>query len=356
MIDVANIAVWAITPKGAQLAEAIACKMPQTDIFVTLELGSDFERTHGFARLKDAVQRHFLSFSAHIFIMSTGIVVRMIAPLIKNKTQDPAVLVADENGQYVISLLSGHIGGANALTLKVAELIQADPVITTATDVNSLPAVDVLAGEKNLYIENYGAIKTVSMALISGTPIYLHDPHFYLSDDLKAATVLPFPQKKSSGKESLQKDVHAGVYIDDTKIEVPDNTLVLRPASLVAGIGCHRDTSFEELQEFLFNILSRFALAVRSLKCLASVDRRADAAGLLSLAKDLDVPIKFFTSQELNAVQTVENPSAMAKKHIGVESVCEAAAILGSHQGRLIVPKQSTKNITVAVARISFSL
>jgi len=356
MADEANIAVWAITPKGAQLAEAIARKMPQADVFVSVELVSDFERTHGFTRLKDAVHRHFLSFSAHIFIMSTGIVVRMIAPLIRNKTQDPAVLVADESGQYVISLLSGHIGGANALTLKVAELIQAAPVITTATDVNRLPAVDVLAREKNLYIENYGAIKTVSMALISGAPIYLHDPYYFLSDDLKAATVLPFPEKKSDGKESPQKHMHAGVYIDDREIEVPDNTLVLRPATLVAGIGCHRDTSFEELQKFLFNIFSRFALAVRSLKCLASVDRRVDTAGLLALAKDLDIPINFFAPQELNAVQTIENPSVMAKKHIGVESVCEASAILGSHQGQLIVPKQSTKNMTVAVARIPFSL
>ncbi len=356
MTDKADIAVWAITPKGAQLAEAIARKMPPADLFVTVELASDFERTHKFTRLKDAVCRHFLSFSAHIFIMSTGIVVRMIAPLIRNKTEDPAVLVADESGQYVISLLSGHIGGANALALKVAEMIQADPVITTATDVNRLPAVDVLAREKNLYIENFSAIKTVSMAMLSGAPIYLHDPYCFLSDDFKAAKVLPFPEKKPAGKESPQKHVPAGVYIDDTKIEVPDNTLVLRPASLVAGIGCHRETSFEELQEFLFTIFSRFALAVRSLKCLASVDRRADAACLPALAEDLEIPIKFFAPHELNAVQTIENPSAMAKKHIGVESVCEAAAILGSHQGRLIVPKQSTKNITVAVARILFSL
>ena len=356
MTDEADIAVWAITPKGAQLAEAIARKMPAADVFVTVELASDFERTHGFTRLKDAVHRHFLSFSAHIFIMSTGIVVRMIAPLIRNKTQDPAVLVADESGQYVISLLSGHIGGANALTLKVAELIQADPVITTATDINRLPAVDVLAREKNLYIENFSAIKTVSMALLSNAPIYLHDPYSFLSENFKAATVLPFPQKKSAGKEYLQKDVPAGVYIDDKEIKVPDNTLVLRPASLVAGIGCHHDTSFEELQEFLFAVFSRFALAARSLKCLASVDRRSDTTGLPALAKDLEIPIKFFAAQELNAVQTIENPSVMAKKHIGVESVCEAAAILGSHQGRLIVPKQSTKNITVAVARIPFSL
>ena len=354
MTDKANIAVWAITPKGAQLAEAIARKMPQAGLFVTAELASDFERTHRFTRLKDAVCRHFWLFSAHIFIMSTGIVVRMIAPLIRNKTEDPAVLVADESGKYVISLLSGHIGGANALTLKVAELIRADPVITTATDVNRLPAVDVLAKEKNLYIENYSAIKTVSMALISGAPICLHDPYSFLSDNFKAVTVLPFPENKSAGKESLQKDMHAGVYIDDIVVEVPDNTLVLRPATLVAGIGCHRDTSFEELQKFLFNILDRFALAVKSLKCLASIDRRADAACLPALAEDLEISIKFFAPQELNAVQTIENPSAMAKKHIGVESVCEAAAIL--HQGRLIVPKQSTKNMTVAVARISFSL
>lgn len=353
--DDSKIAVWAITPKGAKLAKAIAGRLSAADLFVTERLPLDFHQIHRFKRLKDAVGRFFQSFAAHIFVMSTGIVVRMVASLIQHKTKDPAVLVADESGQYVISLLSGHIGGANALTLKVAELIQATPVITTATDVNHLPAVDVLAGEKNLYIENYSAVKSVSMALISGALIYFHDPYRLMIDDFRETTILPFPDEKTEQKNRFHSKVQAGVYIDDRKVEVLADTLVLRPASLVAGIGCHRNTSFKELKRFLVEIFDQFKLSVGSLKCIASVDRKSDEAGLLALGRDLGIPLKFFEPQELNAVQTIENPSAMAAKHIGVQSVCEAAAILGSHQGQLIVPKQITKNITVAVARIHFS-
>jgi len=126
----------------------------------------------------------------HIFIMSTGIVIRIIAPLIRHKTKDPAVVVVDEKGLHAISLLYGHIGGANELTLKIAGITGADPVITTATDINKIPAIDLLACKKGLVIENPGAIKNVSMALLSGRKIILHDPYQYLTGTLSASNMI----------------------------------------------------------------------------------------------------------------------------------------------------------------------
>ncbi|MFH1489439.1 MAG: cobalt-precorrin 5A hydrolase [Pseudomonadota bacterium] len=351
-----KIAIWAITPRGSDLSLRIAEKSPAADLFFSQALvPSKDARVHRFARLKEALEKRFRDYTAHIFIMSTGIVVRMIAPLIRHKTQDPAVLVVDEKGRHVISLLSGHIGGANALALAVAEWIGADPVITTATDVNQVPAVDVLAVEKGLFIENPGAIKSVNMALIKGDPILLHDPCGLLGELRDRGTVIPFGNRNGGTEGSLLANRPAGVFIDDVWADLPENILVLRPPSLVAGIGCNRNTGVDELKGFLMDVMVRFGLSPGSLKGLATIDIKADEAGLIALAKELDLPLQFFKKDALNHVETVENPSTMVEKHTGARSVCEAAAILGSNQGQLIVPKQKTGNVTVAIARISFS-
>ena len=146
-------AIWAITPNGVNLAKKIAIGLSDVDIFVSDKLTGAERKSSTFRSLSETLAKTFYQYTGHIFIMSTGIVVRVIAPLIRSKTQDPAIVVIDDQGNHAISLLSGHLGGANALTIKVAELIGAKPVITTATDVNRIVAIDVLAKEKQLYIE-----------------------------------------------------------------------------------------------------------------------------------------------------------------------------------------------------------
>ncbi|MDM8541386.1 cobalt-precorrin 5A hydrolase [Desulfococcaceae bacterium HSG9] len=347
----AKTAIWALTPDGAGLALKIADLLPGGVLFFSERLadacltGAD-ANVICFARLKDAVAENFWDYPAHIFIMSTGIAVRMIAPLIEHKTHDPAVLAADEKGLHIISLLSGHLGGANALTLKVAKLIRADPVLTTATDIQGVPAIDLLAQEKNLIIENPDAIKYVSMALLTDEPITIHDPYRMLHYDLKSVANVehPIPNIKQ----------FSGVFVDDICQNLSEKILILRPASLVAGIGCNRNTSLDEIRMQLSDVLERFKLSQMSLKCLASIDVKADEKGLLALAEELNRPLVFFNREELNAVKTIENPSAVVEKYVGVKSVCEAAAILGANQGQLIAPKQKTPNVTVAIARIPF--
>jgi len=287
--------------------------------------------------------------------MSTGIVVRLIAPLIRHKTEDPAVLVIDERGLHVISLLSGHMGGANALALEVSDLIDSDPVITTATDINAVPAVDILAAQKNLFIENPAAIKYVNMAMVTGNPIFLHDPYNFLTEDLNDISVISFERRGDMPEDSPRGDLRAGVFIDDITLDLPNKMLILRPLSLVAGIGCNRNTGLDEMKGFLFDVMKKSALSPKSLKGLSSIDVKSDESGLSALAKEMDLPIQFFTKEELNSVETIQNPSTMVEKYVGVKSVCEAAAILGSNQGQLIVPKQNTRNVTVAIARTSFT-
>ncbi len=343
MPDHESIAVWALTPNGGRLATELRGKMPGTDLYFSHGLATNFKGIHRFHRLREAVRDRFGDYGAHIFIMSTGIVVRMIAPLMVHKTVDPGVLVMDEKGDHVISLLSGHMGGANRITLKVARLTGADPVITTATDINHRLAIDEAAAQKGLFIETPENIRHVSMAVIKGEAISVHDPYGYLGDALRTVTTAPYLEKAGT---------NAFLFIDHEVRPLPPKTLVLRPPSLVAGMGCNRGTPLRELKDFLTDVMDRFNLSIRSLKGLASVDLKSDETGLNRLGEELGLPLRFYGKSELESVEAILNPSAMVEKHIGIKSVCEAAAILGAGHGKLIVPKQNTKNVTVAIARV----
>lgn len=351
------LAVWILTPNGTQLADNIFQNLPDVQIYASHNIAATTTGYLTFQNLADSIKQKFRQYSGHIFIMSTGIVVRVIAPLIKHKTEDPAVVVVDDGGNHAISLLSGHLGGANELTRHIAGILGATPVITTATDVNQVPAIDVLAQEKKLLIENPAAIKTVNMAILKGEKIHLHDPFNYLKERIPNSEIRNF----SGSSEPLKQDHHGlgletvpGVFIDDVRSDLPAQVLVLRPASLVAGIGCNRDTATDEIKKLLQDVLAAAELSLSSLKCLASIDVKADEDGLIALGDDLDLPLVFYERQELNRVKNIKTPSKVVEKHVGVKSVCEAAAILASRNGTLIVPKQSTKNVTVAIARINF--
>ena len=344
-------ALWVLTPNGVAVAQQIISDLAGADLYASAKIRAGGLKSTRFDKLSMAVEEKFHHYRAHIFIMATGIVVRVIAPLIQNKIEDPAVVVVDDQGRHVISLLAGHLGGANDLARKVAEMIHADPVITTATDVNARPAIDVLSKEKKLTIENPPAIKAVNMALLTERPIWVHDPFAALQDDIPH--VVP-SDEKTLAKWQEDRDGSAAVYIDDKRVDLPAGVLILRPATLVAGIGCNRHTSMEEIKVLLNDVLKTNHLASASLGRIATIDLKADEPGLLALAETLDLPIDFFSRQALRRVEGIRTPSARVEKHVGVKSVCEAAAILASQMGTLIVPKQTSPNVTVAIARKAF--
>ncbi|GAB6908176.1 Cobalamin (Vitamin B12) biosynthesis CbiG protein [Desulfosarcina cetonica] len=336
-------AVWALTPNGARLARTIAQGIPASVLHLSAKLAVEGEDAVRFEILKDEVERRFNLFSRHVFIMATGIVVRSIADHLVHKTRDPAVVVCDEAGRFAISLLSGHLGGANALAKAVAGVTGGQPVITTATDVNRVAAIDLIAAANRLVIENPAAIKTVNMALITGAPIRIHDPYGIVIGQLPPGQIIRCPP---GGFDESQ----AGVFVDHIRLDLPPHVLVLRPPSLVTGIGCNRGTDAEEMRALIEATFAANHLALSSLRTLATVDLKAEEPGLLALAEALGVTITVFARDRLKTVGQVPTPSAMVEKHIGVKSVCEAAALLESQWGRMLVPKQKTRNVTVAVA------
>lgn len=342
--------MWALTAQGAALALVLAEKLGSCDVFVSERDDIFDERlkslnketpVHRFQSLKQAVSEQFERYSRHVFFMATGIVVRVIAEHVVHKTKDPAVVVVDDKGTFAVSLLSGHIGGANDLAVRVAGVLGATPVITTATDVNGLPSVDVMAVQKGLAIENPEAIKTVNMAFISQKPVGLYDPYGFFNE---------FKVFERVGRAD------ADVLIDDQNHTAKPGTLVLRPKILVAGIGCNRGTEKEEIRHLLFETLEDHGLSPLSLAALASIDAKQDETGILELAEELNLTVLFFGKDELKIIETIETPSEMVEKHMGVKSVCEAAAILASNKGNLIVPKRKSVNATVALARMNFTL
>ncbi len=340
-----KLAVWAITPKGAELALQIKEKWGNADVFLpaALNVEADFTPFTSFSQTLEAV---FSSYDGHYFIMATGIVVRLIANLLKDKATDPAVVAGDEAGCFVISLVSGHIGGANELARELAAGIGAQAVITTSTDVNELPGIDVIAANLGLYIENPPAIKHVSMAYIQGRALPLHDPYNLARPCIPGALI---------EEPAAFFPARSGVFVDYEVRDLPGQVLVLRPKCLVAGIGCRRGAPKEELEFFIRGIFKSHRLSIHSLAKIVSVDLKENEPGLNQLAMDLGAPICFYSTDQLNQVKNVPNPSLRVDKHIGVQSVCEAAAILATGQNHLIVPKQTNKTTTIAIAKMSFT-
>ncbi|MFH1983610.1 MAG: cobalt-precorrin 5A hydrolase [Pseudomonadota bacterium] len=349
------LAVWAVTANGVGIAQRLRAAFPGMR-GLCLER---FVGTTGFSgvdSLIPAVRERFGDFTGHIFVMAAGIVVRAIAPVIGHKATDPAVVVVDDTGRFAVSLLSGHMGGANRLAREVAAVLGAAPVITTATDVNQLPAVDTIVVEAGMRIANPTAIREVNAAVLAERPVPLFDRWGLLAGRLptdRFPPVVPTAVFAPWPVNTLAAVKGPAVLVDDAGLCLPPSVLAVRPPTLVVGIGCNRGTPEAEIEDLLRETLSLADLAVESICALASVDLKADEVGLLALGRRLGVPVVFFTKTELARVSDVPNPSPAVAEHIGVDSVCEAAAILGADSGRLIVPKRKTRAVTVAIARKS---
>lgn len=273
---------------------------------------------------------------ALIFVGACGIAVRAIAPYIKNKAVDPAVVVVDEKGKYAISLLSGHLGGANDLTLEIAEIIGAEPVITTATDLNHRFAVDDWAKKNRLSIGDMKLAKEISAAILAGETIGVTD-EAPIEGDLPEQL-----QYRSDGTIGFRISIHE----EDGPFE---KTLQLIPQTVTAGIGCRKGISAGAVEELLDQVLKEQKLSVKSIEKLCSIDIKKEEAALKQLAGKLGVPLQVFSAEELEQLAGEFTSSDFVNQITGVDNVCERAAVMGS-RGELIVKKQARGGVTIAIA------
>ncbi|MBR0254023.1 MAG: cobalt-precorrin 5A hydrolase [Synergistaceae bacterium] len=266
--------------------------------------------------LSEWTGKYFHKAKALIFIGACGIAVRAIAEHVKSKLEDPAVIVIDEAGKFVIPILSGHVGGANELSLKIANFINAVPVITTATDVNNLVAVDEWAVKNDCVIENPEAVKIISGAVLEHKNIGIAVT--------EQNQITPFPI-----------------------------TLYLRPKNLILGTGCNRGTDINEFENAALRFLNEAGVSILSLKALASIDIKSNEPALIKFAENHKIPFLTFSAKELSELEGNFTKSERVLKVTGVDNVCERACIKAGGEGTVLMrSKIICGGITLALARM----
>lgn len=321
-------AVLAITQGGREKGEQLARSLEQADFFFCR--GRVRET---FARVwKESVEDR--RYDALICIMATGIVVRIIGPLLHDKQTDPAVVVCDEAGRFAISLVSGHLGGANTLAEQVADILGGQAVITTASDVLGKTPLDLWIREQGFVVPDRKGLTRIMGRLVNGATIRIWSE-------------IPLPDLPPD-MEKIDDPGQADLLVT-CRTDVTGRGLLLHPKILVAGIGCNRDTPAREIEQALAEACAANNLALPSIARLASIDLKQDEAGLLEFARTSDYPLVFFNRDQLNCVDNVSSSAAVLKA-TGAKGVAEPAAILAAGNGRLLVRKMKWPNVTVAIA------
>ncbi|MCI6086017.1 MAG: cobalamin biosynthesis protein [Selenomonas sp.] len=385
-------AILALTAQGARTARRVRAALVDADVFVSRRVAAQADAagevsTDGvhasdgaaaenggmrtFGRIAQVTAEIFAQYDALVFIMAAGIVVRSIAPLVRDKLADPAVVVLDEQARHVISLLSGHVGGANALARQLAAALGADPVITTATDVEGLAAPDAVAAQLGLMPWPHGAILNVNRALLDGARVrYVVDASlplaaFYrerLAAGGAAVVASDVTEMTNVRTETAERSVATGasaavdVVLTHDPARFPAHQrrggLFLRPMRLVAGVGCRRNTPEAEVLAALADAAARIGVPQEAIAALASTVVKRDEAGLLSAADALGVPINFFSNETLaEVIETYGlRESSFVKQTIGVGNVAEAAALAeAGRASRIAVGKTKYEKVTVAL-------
>ena len=359
------------TRRGSQLAERINRELLKEETaeqiltdwyFKGQTLAEELlSETSVFTRVREPMTRwaeqRFQDSDAIIFVGATGIAVRAIAPHVRDKRTDPAVIVLDEQGKFCISLLSGHIGGANDLVRKISEPLGCIPVITTATDVNSLFAVDEYAKKNHMVISNMTYAKEVSAALLSGYPVGFYT-HFPVKGELPEGLTWSekLEEARRDSAENENGGTSLGIYISPSYNRAYfDHTLWLIPRCLVLGIGCKRGTPTTEVKKLAEKVLREHSLYLEAVSSVASIDLKADEPALINFAGELGVPFHTFSAEQLKSLKGSFTSSEFVEKVTGVDNICERSAVMDGG-GRLIIRKTGENGVTCAVALLERSI
>lgn len=354
---IGKTAVVAITKHGIVIARKIKDSLPEAEIYAPIKHSDSGLDINWFDKqTTQVVANLFKTYDALICIFSLGAVIRIIAPFLVDKKTDPAVLVIDDKANFVISTLSGHLGGANALTRLIASYLNSKPVITTAADVNETIPVDLVGKNFGWIIENYQNVTKISAFMVNEEKIGLYQE----AGEKNWWDATSFPQNVTVIKELYElksPDFKGALIISDKIIADPvilEKSVIYRPKSLVVGIGLHRDTSKDVIENGILTVLKDKALSFKSIRNISSINKEGKIKGLQEFSEQYKIPVEIYDKGKLGQV-SVPNPSKTVQKFEGIPSVSEASSILSSNNGELIVPKQKfPPNLTVAVSRVKF--
>ena len=352
-----KLAIISVTNNGARLSATLA-KSLNTKIDIYVKAGRDAGVSAlPYENLSQLVDTIYHTYDGLIFIMATGIVVRVIAPHIRDKRFDPAVVVMDEAGEYAISLLSGHLGGANELTKHVARAISARPVITTATDVVHKPAADILAVKLGLEIEPFDQLKSVNAASANDERVVFFidrtlanlERYVHLAADMGVVLV--------DMDQLIHTDKYdAAVVITDKELYMVKPHVFLRPATLAVGLGCRRGTTSAQIYTALESACRKIGRSKRSIAVIGTTVAKEDEIGLLAVVQQMMIPLEVFTNEQLQECidKYMFETSDFVEEKIGVGNVCEPAAMLGGKAEELLLGKTVYEKVTLAIAEVKY--
>ena len=333
-----KIAIISVSKKGYELSLSIKEK---------LDLDSTIIRTDLYHKdVKKYFPLLFEEYDAIIAIMASGILIRTIAPIIESKATDPAVLNIDDNGKFVISTLSGHLGGANKLTQKIADLIDATPVITTSTDVNRKLGIDVLAKDLYLSIDDTKEILFFNKSILDDREITLvvnpNGNFDYLFEYLNKNTL----------EINVSISFSSKVDLDEIHAVLDDHELVLKEREIVVGLGCRRGKECEKIYDALKSSISELGIDLSRINKLASAEIKKDENGMLELSEKLNIPISFVELEKLRLFESQDvQKSEFVKSKFGIYGVCEPSAlIMAGFDSKLIYKKTPYDGVTIAIA------
>ena len=333
-----KIAIISVSKKGRKLAFDLKDKLDLDSTIIKCDLYHK--------NVKKCFPILFYEYDAIIAVMASGILIRSIAPLVESKVTDPAVINIDDNGKFVISALSGHLGGANELAGKVAGLIDATPVITTSTDVNKKLGIDVLAKDLYLSIDNTKEILHFNKAILEGREISLTvnpDMNFdYLFDYLNNVTL----------EIDVSIEYSPKVNTDEIHVSFDDHEMTLKERKIVVGIGCRRGKECRFIYDGLKKSLDDLKILHSRVNLLASAEIKKDEKGILELSKKLNIPVEFVEIDKLKLFESSDvSKSEFVYSKFGIYGVCEPSAlIMAGFDSELIYKKTSYEGVTIAVA------
>ena len=333
-----KIAIISVSNQGKKLALNIKNHLDNDSTIIKADL---FHKN-----VKKYLKIAFYEYDAIIAIMASGILIRTIAPYIKSKTTDPAVINIDDNGKFVISTLSGHLGGANKLTNKIASLIDATPVITTSSDVNNKLGIDVLASDLYLSIDNTNEILFFNKAILDGRKInFTLKPGVnknYLTDYLENNTL----------EMDVSFDYSNDMGEDEIKVSLDGHEIFLKEKKLVVGIGCRRGKECLKIYDGFKNSLKELNIDKSRVNQLASAEIKKDEKGILELSDKLNIPISFVDLEKLKLFESNDvQKSEFVKSKFGIYGVCEPSALItAGFDSKLLYKKTSYDGVTVAIA------
>lgn len=348
------ISVMSFTENGIRLSEKIAKEIDDVEVYLFTKCSNSLKdgKIHTAVFVKKSIgewaKEQMEEKNTLLFIGACGIAVRAIAPCLIDKLTDSPVLVMDEEGTHVIPILSGHVGGANEIALRLAEKTGAIPVITTATDINRTFAVDLFAKKNGLFIVNKEGIAKVSSKVLAGEDITIsvESGHLYEGERLPSCLqVITYPPMQ-------QVDI-----VITTEDKVFDAAILLKPREYVIGMGCRKGKEADRIEDLIKRSMCEIGIMPMQILALSSIEQKGKELGFLAWSRKTNIPFITYTAKELQELSGNYHESAFVKEQVGVDNVCERAAIKACEQGgKLVYEKHAEDGMTIAIAKREWSV